>query len=363
MPSEFVHYTFLAKKPSVVDRIRQSGGSIRYFSRYSGLITARIPMAQASRLLRGPDVLLSEEECRIALPQPKVSQILTRKQYMQQTRAAGQTLTWNIQRVWGGGSPLPGAGKKVRVGVIDSGINLNHPDLVSNIKGGVNFIHPGRSPIDGNGHGTHVAGVIAARSNGIGVVGVAPSSNLYAIKVLDDQGSGSVTDLIRGIDWGIDHGMHILNLSLSLSGSQVPAALTHAVQAATRKGILVITAAGNGGNAQGTGDQVEMPARLSSTISVAALDRKNRRASFSATGPSLDLAAPGVNILSTYKEGQYAVLSGTSMAAPHVSGVAALFKQRGLSAATVRRQLLGKAIHLGSRRWYGAGLVQVKKES
>ncbi|EGK12011.1 S8 family peptidase [Kroppenstedtia eburnea] len=360
MPSKgYAHYTFLAKKRSVVDRIRQSGGRIQYISRHSGLITARIPKAEAGRILKGPDVLLSEEECRIVLPKPKVSQILTRKQYVQQTRAAGQTLTWNIQRVWGG-SPLPGAGKKVRVGVIDSGIDLNHPDLVSNIKGGVNFVNPGRSPSDGNGHGTHVAGLIAARSNGIGVVGVAPSASLYAIKVLDDQGSGAVTDLIRGIDWGIDHGMHILNLSLSLSGSQVPAALTHAVQTATRKGILVITAAGNGGNAQGTGDTVEMPARLSSTIAVAALDRKNRRASFSATGPALDLAAPGVDILSTYKDDHYGVLSGTSMAAPHVTGVAALFKQSGLSADAVRRRLLGRVIHLGPRRWYGAGLVQVR---
>lgn len=355
---EYAHYTFLTKKRSVVDRIRQSGGRIRYVSRHSGLIAARIPKAEAMRILKGPDVLLSEEECRIALPKPKVTQVLTRKQYVQQIRAAGQTLTWNIRRVWGG-PPLSSAGKKVRVGVIDSGIDLNHPDLVSNIRGGVNFVVPGRPPKDGNGHGTHVAGLIAARNNGIGVVGVAPSASLYAIKVLDDQGFGSVTDLIRGIDWGIDHGMHILNLSLSLSG-QAPAALTHAVQAAARKGILVITAAGNGGNAQGTGDSVEIPARLSSTLAVAALDRQNRRASFSATGPSLNLAAPGVDVLSTYKDDHYAILSGTSMAAPHVSGVAAFFKQRGGTASAVRRQLLGRVIHLGSRWWFGAGLVQVK---
>ncbi|SDC91166.1 subtilisin [Melghirimyces thermohalophilus] len=350
-------YTILARNRSVVNRIRRSGGQVDYVSLHSGLISARIPRSQAKKMLRGRDVLLAEEDQGVTIPKPKLSRVLTKREYQQSVKKAQQTLTWNVRRVWRG-APAPDAGRGIRVGVVDSGIDLSHPDLVRNIRGGVNFVHPGRPPRDDNGHGTHVAGIIAARSNGIGVVGVAPSASLYAIKVLNAQGSGSITDLIRGIDWGIDNRMHILNLSLSAGGS-APAALVHAVNTAVRRGILVVAAAGNSGNDEGNGNHVEVPARIASTLAVAATNRQNRRASFSATGPALDLSAPGVDILSTYPVNRYAVFSGTSMACPHVSGVAARFKQGGRSTAAVRRLLFQRAIPLGARRWYGAGLVQV----
>ncbi|PTX58305.1 subtilisin/minor extracellular protease Epr [Melghirimyces profundicolus] len=353
-----VRYIFLTKKRAVVDRIRKSGGRIDYVSRHSGLISARIPAREANQLLKQSDVLLSEKDGALSLPKPKVRRILTREEYEEAVRAARQTLTWNIRRVWDGRPPVT-AGRGIRVGVIDTGIDLNHPDLRRNIRGGVNFVNPGRLPQDGNGHGTHVAGILAARSNRVGVVGVAPSAGLYTIKVLDNKGTGTLTDLIRGIDWGIDHRMHILNLSLAI-GFDTPASLVRAVNAAVNRGILVICAAGNSGNTRGTGDNIESPGRIPAAVAVAATNRSNRRASFSSTGSALDLSAPGVNIPSAYIDDRYAILSGTSMAAPHVSGVAAVFRQRGLTPSQTLRRLYQRAIPLGPVRLYGKGLVRIR---
>ncbi|SMO61771.1 S8 family peptidase [Melghirimyces algeriensis] len=351
-------YTLLLKSPSAVNSIRRLGGFVDYVSGHTGLISMRIPRQEISKFQNHPDIMLSEKDNFTMIPHPKVSHILTREEYQKVTQSARQVYTWNVGRVWRG-KPEPKAGKGIRVGVIDTGIDLNHPDLVRNIRGGVNLVHSGRSPQDDNGHGTHVAGIIAAQNNRLGVVGVAPSVNLYAIKVLNSQGSGTVQGLIRGIDWGIDHGMHILNISLSTNAT-ASKALIHAINAAVRKGILVVAAAGNSGNRQGTGDSVESPARIPSAVAVASINRNNRRASFSSVGSALDLSAPGVKILSTYKDDKYAVLSGTSMAAPHVSGAAAVLWRWGKTAPSVRNLLYQRAMPIGSRRLYGRGLVQVK---
>ena len=228
-----------------------------------------------------------------------------------------QILPWGIDRVdaelvW----PEGNTGNPIKVGVIDTGINLYHPDLKENIKGQYNAIRTRRSAEDDNGHGSHVAGTIAALQNNIGVVGVGPDIDLYAIKVLNSRGSGYLSDIIEGIDFAINSNLDVINMSLG-TGSNVQS-FHDAVIRAYDAGIVVVAAAGNSGGA------VLYPAAYSEAIAVSATDSNNNIASFSSRGPEIDIAAPGVSIYSTYKRKGYKTLSGTSMAAPHVAGAAAL---------------------------------------
>ncbi|MCK5059773.1 MAG: S8 family peptidase [Candidatus Pacebacteria bacterium] len=228
-----------------------------------------------------------------------------------------QILPWGIDRVdaelvW----PEGNTGNPIKVGVIDTGINLYHPDLKENIKGQYNAIRTRKSAEDDNGHGSHVAGTIAALQNNIGVVGVGPDIDLYAIKVLNSRGSGYLSDIIEGIDFAINSNLDVINMSLG-TGSNVQS-FHDAVIRAYDAGIVVVAAAGNSGGA------VLYPAAYSEAIAVSATDSNNNIASFSSRGPEIDIAAPGVSIYSTYKRKGYKTLSGTSMAAPHVAGAAAL---------------------------------------
>ncbi|MFA4815566.1 MAG: S8 family peptidase, partial [Candidatus Gracilibacteria bacterium] len=195
-------------------------------------------------------------------------------------------------------------------------ISNKHPDLLANVKGGVNTINPFKSWNDDNGHGSHVAGIVAARNNTSGVVGVGPAADLYAVKVLNAAGSGYLSDVIEGIQWAMANGMQVINMSLG-TGSNIQS-FHDAVIAAKNAGVVVVAAAGN------SGGSVIYPAAYSEAIAVSATDRNNVIASWSSRGPEIDLAAPGVSIYSTYKGTGYATLSGTSMAAPHVAGSAAL---------------------------------------
>jgi len=279
-----------------------------------------------------------------------------------------QTLTWNIDQVdaeisWG-----ISTGDPVKVGVIDTGIDLKHPDLQANIKGGYNAIYPWKSPNDDNGHGTHVAGIIAALNNSIGVIGVGPNIDLYAIKVLNAAGWGYLSDVIEGIEWVINQkntqgGDWVINMSLGTS--QDLESFHNAIVSAYNAGITIVAAAGNSGGA------VSYPAAYPEVIAVSATDDTNQIASWSSRGPEVDLAAPGVSIYSTYKGQSYATLSGTSMAAPHVSGAAALIidtKKCDLNLdgvctpAEVQQRLEQTATDLGAPgkdNLYGAGLVNV----
>jgi subtilisin family serine protease len=228
-----------------------------------------------------------------------------------------EVLPWGIERVdadlvW----PLGNTADPIKVGIIDTGISNKHPDLKANIKGGVNTINPRKSWNDDNGHGSHVAGIVAAIDNTIGVIGVGPDIDLYAIKVLNASGSGYLSDVIEGIQWAIANGMQVINMSLG-TDSDIPS-FHDAVIAAKNAGIVVVAAAGN------SGSSVAFPAAYPEAIAVSAIDQNDEIASWSSRGPEVDLAAPGVSIYSTYKGTGYATLSGTSMAAPHVTGVAAL---------------------------------------
>jgi subtilisin family serine protease len=275
---------------------------------------------------------------------------------------------YNIEAevVWGGfagaTSVMPGhGGAGVNVAVIDTGIDCGHPDLQTNCIYGASFVK-GAKPFDDFGHGTHVAGIIAARNNGFGVIGVAPEATLYAVKVLDRNGSGSWSAVASGVVWAIQHGMHVINMSLG--GSAYSQALADAVKAASDAGILVVSAAGNSGCC----NTVLYPAKLPESMAIAAVDVNDQRPSFSSTGIEVDVAAPGVAILSTVPTRSctlcdpsgYRTLSGTSMATPHVTGTAALLISRGFTAATTWEQMAGTAKDLGYSGfdlWTGWGRV------
>ena len=199
-------------------------------------------------------------------------------------------------------------GKAINVAVLDTGIDFMHPDLAPNFKGGVSCV-PGETLMDGNRHGTHCAGTIAAAINGAGVVGVAPAASLYGVKVLSNSGSGNWSWLIAGIDWCIKNRMRVL--SMSLGGATAPTALEAMCNAAFNKGLLLVAAAGNSGPGMGT---VGFPGKYNSVIAVSAIDNSNVIANFSSRGAEVELCAPGVNVLSTIPGGGYGTLNGTSMA-------------------------------------------------
>ncbi len=232
---------------------------------------------------------------------------------------AGEQLTWPIRdyaikRAW----PTT-TGKGVRVAVIDTGIDPLHGferDMAGAVVAQQDFSGSRHGPADREGHGTHVAGIIGARLNEAGLVGVAPDCELLIGKALGDDGSGSTAAVVEAIDWAVAQGARVLNLSLGSPATDP--ALERAIAAAAAAGCLVVCAAGNSSGG------VEYPARYADCLAISAVDKLRRIAPFSCRGPEVDLGAPGVEILSTFKGGGYAVLSGTSMAAPFVAGCLAL---------------------------------------
>lgn len=358
----YATYSFLFRGVPDPAKIRKYGGIVRQINRYCGSITAIVTInTRLDQLRSDQDILLVERDRKMPLPQPQVRWI-TNEEESVGGRATHLQMPWNIARVLGN-RPRPSLGQGVRVGVLDTGIDFNHLDLAPNVKGGINLVNPRSSPRDDHGHGTHIAGTIGAIARRPSGVGIAPQVSLFAIKVLNSHAMGTLTTLIKGIEWGIQNKMDILNISIG-GGTYVSPAILRAVRAATQRGILIVAAVGNSGNPLGKGDLVEVPGRIPETIAVAALKRNNRRAAFSATGSAVDIAAPGVDIISTYPGNRYAVLSGTSMAAAHVTGVAALLKSAYPKASphTIKSLLLRRAIDLppaGKDPYTGVGLVQV----
>ena len=246
-------------------------------------------------------------------------------------------IPWGVQRV---GAPLvwsktQGAGASVAV--IDTGIDASHPDLAGQVAGGINILDPQHPDNwkDDEGHGTHVSGTIAANGKNGGVAGVAPMAKLYAVKVLDKDGNGNYDDVIAGIEWAMNHGIKIANMSLGADEGSEP--LHRAVQAALAKGMLIVAAAGN------SGGPVGFPGAYPEAVAVAASDGADHVAPFSCRGPEVAYIAPGVEILSTKMGGGYTTLSGTSMASPHISGLAALAFAEGATTPSELRAALDRA--------------------
>lgn len=268
-----------------------------------------------------------------------------------------QVLPWGVDRIdadlaW---SVTQGAG--IKVGVIDTGIDVDHPDLQANIHGGYNTITHTTNYDDDNGHGTFCSGIIAAVNNRVGVVGVAPEAWLYGVKVLDANGSGTTVNCIEGIQWCVNNGIQIINMSWGSSTDSQ--ALHDACDAAWNAGCILVS--GSGGSGVEYPDMY--PAAYSTVIAVSATDQNDNKASFSNYGAEIDLAAPGVNIYSTYKGGGYVTMSG--IACPHVAGAAALAwaAHPQYSNEQIRQLLENTAEDLGAPGWdiyFGYGLVDAQ---
>lgn len=222
----------------------------------------------------------------------------------------GANNIWNIS-----------TGRLVKVAVLDTGIEIGHPDLRKNLKKGINIINPYIVPNDDNGHGTHVAGIIGAGNNEYGIVGVAPNISLVPVKVLDSGGKGTLTDLIDGLYWCIENDIQVINMSWGTSLSSET--FTRAVKKVYRAGIVMIAAAGSN-SSEGA---IDYPAAYKETVAVGAVSLTKNYLPYSNAGKGLNLVAPGSEILSTIQGGAYGYMGGTSMAAAHVSGVAALMLQ------------------------------------
>jgi len=242
-------------------------------------------------------------------------------------------LPWGIARVKAPEAWKATMGAGVKVGVIDTGVDCTHPDLAPNCAGGINVVDPSKDPADDNGHGTHVSGTIAGAKDGKGVAGVAPKAKIYAIKVLDSDGGGTVEDIIKGINWATANGMQVINMSLGGPGHS--AAMQKAVKKAYAAGITIVAAAGNDPNTP-----VGEPASYKESIAVSASTFDDKLAFFSTTGPEVAFIAPGHEIYSDAPGGGLAKHSGTSMATPHVAGLAALAISMGASGPKAVREAL-----------------------
>lgn len=230
------------------------------------------------------------------------------------TVVAPSLVTWNITKVGYG----DGTGKTAWV--LDTGIDFDHPDLNVDVARSRSFVTNVTSADDENGHGTHVAGIIGAKNNTIGVLGVASGANLVALKVLDKDGVGKMSYIIQALAYVSANGKAGDVINMSLGEDVVSEVLDQQVQSTANRGILISIAAGNDGKQA----SLFSPGRANgqNIFTVSAVDSLNNFASFSNYGnDAVDYAAPGVRILSTYKDGKYAKMSGTSMAAPHVAGL------------------------------------------
>jgi thermitase len=247
------------------------------------------------------------------------------------------------------------------IAVVDTGVDYTHPDLAGKVALGPDLADGDGDPMDVDGHGTHVAGIAAATGgNGVGVAGVCPACGILAVKVFPDgEGFASDFDVAEGITWAADHGADVVNLSLGGPGAS--SVLQSAVDYAVGRNVLVVAAAGNESTTTPS-----YPGAIVSAIAVSATTSSDTKATFSNFGNWVDIAAPGVGILSTVPGAGYAAWSGTSMATPVVAGAAALaFAGRpGSTAASVRTLLQSTAIDLGSRGFdvlYGHGRLDLAR--
>ena len=324
--------------------LRRYGADIDGINKGSSTVIAQMTARQAARLERNR----------------KIDYVEFDKTYELST----QTMPWGVDKIDADlvHSEFTGAG--VKVGIMDSGIDYNHPDLDDNYAGGYDFVNDDSDPMDDEGHGTHCAGIVAAEDNDIGGVGVAPDAELYALKIMDSNGDAYVSDIITGLEWAVNNELDIV--SLSFGADYGSTSLQTACNAAYNSGLIIVAAAGNDGTFFGSGDTVDYPARYSSVIAVGAVDSYNVRPSWSSTGSTLELVAPGVSIYSTMMGDTYGTESGTSQATPHVVGVAALVLEKNstLTNVEVRELMQDTADDLdvaGKDNKYGYGLVDAEE--
>jgi subtilisin family serine protease len=369
-------------KPEVAaaDRLRLAQATGGRVVRTLELINAVVIEAEPRAMLIGEGMLRASASVARIDPDPKINWLLNAEpagfhavpllpptplprfipsRLRRAAAPAGQEIPWGITRVNAPAAWSVTRGEGVKVAVIDTGIDPTHPNLRANLKGGWNAVNKDRPDDfkDDNGHGSHCAGTIAAVDDQPGVVGVAPRASLYGVKVLDAGGSGTFDDVIAGMQWAVEHKMQIASMSLGADVGND--SLKAAVEAMAKAGVVLIAAAGN------SGGDVGFPAAYEGAIAVAAMDAKEHVAWFSSRGPQVAVIAPGVDVKSTYKDGGYETLDGTSMATPHVSGLAALaVAAKGLSGhAQLRAALTAAATPIPGlpATQQGAGVIDAAK--
>ncbi|MFT4412898.1 S8 family peptidase [Fredinandcohnia humi] len=267
---------------------------------------------------------------------------------------------WNLRMIdTENGWNLSRGADNVEIAIIDTGVDLDHPDLSNRIVNGYNVLKDNNIPDDDNGHGTHVAGIIASQTNNHeGIAGITWFNPIMPIKVMGSDGYGATFDIAKGIIWATDHGADVINLSLgNYTGSKM---LKQAVDYAYNHDVILVAASGNDNS-----NQPSFPAAYPQVLSVAAVDLNGERANFSNYGDYVDVSAPGVTIPSTYIDEQYAALSGTSMAAPHVAALAALM--RSVNPNLTNREIMdiirATSLDLGSvgkDMYFGEGLIDIE---
>ena len=357
------------KTPGVAERaiVERAGGTVRFSYTIVPAVAASVPEAAIKGLLNNPNVTAVELDGLVYAVDAELEN------------------AWGVKRI-GSGIVHNGGNKGtgVKIGIIDSGVDYRHQDLDGvYAAGGYDFVQNDADPDDVYGHGTHVAGTACAEDNIVGVVGVAPECALYSLRVLNDSGSGSWSATIKAMEWAVDNKLQVVNLNLGSSqdpGSTVKAAFDSAEAA----GLVIVAAGGNSGTPSGKGNNVIYPAKYASVIAVAATDKNDTRPSWSSTGEEIELAAPGVSVLSSWNDGDsphdpqpiildgdyYKEGSGTSMASPHVAGAAALVIAAGITDQNgngrindeVRAVLNSTADDIGAvgkDTHYGYGLVNV----
>lgn len=263
-----------------------------------------------------PGIRYIEEDVMIQVHAPQAR--LVSQQSPGGYREEAPTVPWGVRQIKAPESWNHARGNRIRIGVIDTGIDYMHPDLRGRIARGINLVQKGSLPVDDNGHGTHISGTIAASNSYTGLVGVAPMAIVHPVKAFDHNGTAFVSDIVLGIDWCVRNGMHLINMSFGMRNRSK--SLHDAVRGAYAAGISIVASSGNDGRRS----HIDYPARFVQTISVGATTRNKRIAPFSNRGRSIDIYAPGDKIHSTWLQRKYMELSGTSMATSHVSGVIAL---------------------------------------
>lgn len=328
--------------------VKAYGGDVKQQYTIIPAIAANIPIKAIYGLSHNPKIDIIEPDAEVY--------------------AMGQVTPWGIKRIKAPAvhvNDIDGTG--INVAIIDTGIDYTHPDLAANYKGGYDFVNGDNDPMDDAGHGTHVAGTVAAIDNDIGVIGAAPGVNIHALKVLGANGGGTYSDVISALQWAVNNNIDVA--SMSFGGSFNSRTLNRACDKAYKSGLLIVAAAGN--DYMGA---VSYPAAYSSVIAISATGETDTLASFSNIGPQIELAAPGVRINSTTIGGGYSgdSWSGTSMATPHVTGTVALLLTTSVPAeydangnnvwdpAEIRQRLTDTATDLGvagKDNYYGYGLI------
>ncbi|WP_370589259.1 S8 family peptidase [Thermoactinomyces sp. CICC 10521] len=244
----------------------------------------------------------------------------------------------------------------VKIAIVDTGVQYDHPDLSGKVIKGYDFVNNDSDPYDQNGHGTHCAGIAAAvTNNSRGIAGIAPNVSILAVRVLDANGSGTLANVANGIQYAADQGAKVI--SLSLGGSAGTSTLQNAVNYAWSKGAVVVAAAGNESTSAPS-----YPAYYSNAIAVASTDSSDRLSYFSNYGSWVDVAAPGSSIFSTYLGSTYQTLSGTSMATPHVAGLAGLLASQGRSNSQIRAAIENTADRIsGTGTYFTYGRINAYK--